>query len=120
MSRNKEIYGEDVEAFRPERFLENPAAPRRFNTANTREFGSPAFGFGRRVCPGEHLAEKTLFIMCSTILATLTISPALGVDGTVVLPEVDYTSGVIVHVKPFKCTIKPRYTKIVESLLIGA
>ena len=38
MSRNKEVFGEDVEVFRPERFLET----------ERRDPGKFIFGYGRR------------------------------------------------------------------------
>ncbi|KZO94968.1 cytochrome P450 [Calocera viscosa TUFC12733] len=119
MNRDISAYGPDVDRFRPERFLGRDPAPRGFSTSSTREFGSPAFGFGRRVCPGVHVADPSLFIVCSNILATMVISPVSGVDGRPLLPEIKYTSGVIVHAKPFQTCITPRSAKAVE-LINGA
>ncbi|EKM56472.1 uncharacterized protein PHACADRAFT_207702 [Phanerochaete carnosa HHB-10118-sp] len=68
------------------------------------------FGFGRRICPGLHLADASVFISCVMVLATFGITKTVE-NGTVVEPEVEYTSGTISHPKPFKCTIKPRSAK---------
>jgi len=116
MNRDPSAYGPDVNIFRPERFLGPDPAPRGFSTSNTQEFGSPAFGFGRRVCPGVHVAAPTLFIVCSNILATMNITPMTGKDGKPILPEVQYSSGVIVHPKPFECHIVPRSAKAAELI----
>jgi len=111
MSRDTSAYGPHVDAFRPERFLGANAAPRGLSTSSTQEFGSPVFGFGRRICPGMHVADPTLFINCSSILATMNITATIGKDGKPVLPDVHYTSGIIVHPKPFQCHIAPRSAK---------
>jgi len=116
MSRDASACGADVDSFRPERFLGLDPAPRGFSTANTQEFGSPIFGFGRRVCPGEHLAFPSLFILCSNILATMHISPVSDHEGRPILPEVQYTNGVVAHPKPFQCDITPRSAKAVDLI----
>ncbi|KZO94970.1 cytochrome P450 [Calocera viscosa TUFC12733] len=119
MTRDTSTYGPDVDSFRPERFLGPNPAPQGFSTSNTREFGSPLFGFGRRVCPGEHLAEASLFITCSNILAAMDISPVMGDDGMPLLPDMEYSSGVIVHPTPFKCNIRPRSPNAAELINRG-
>jgi len=116
MNREAATYGADVDAFRPDRFLGPDPAPRDFSTSNTREFGSPAFGFGRRVCPGQHFAFASLFILISNVLATMDIRPVLGPDGKPILPKVEFTSGVVAHPKPFKCSIAPRSEKAAELI----
>ncbi|KAJ6779214.1 cytochrome P450 [Mycena vulgaris] len=57
-------------AFDPTRFLA---------TSNEDAEMDPAricFGFGRRICPGKLLADTTLFLACSSILAVFNISKA--------------------------------------------
>lgn len=54
-----------------------------------------AFGFGRRVCPGMHFADGTIFAIIVTVLATCEILPAVDIDGQIILPEVAYTSGTV-------------------------
>lgn len=54
------------------------------------------FGFGRRVCPGMHLAEGTVFAIVSTALATCEILPALNANGDAIQATPTYTSGTIV------------------------
>jgi cytochrome P450 len=52
------------------------------------------FGFGRRVCPGEYLADAILWTAMTSILANYDILPEI--DGTTrepVVPEEKFTSG---------------------------
>ncbi|KAI0718536.1 CyP450 monooxygenase [Cerioporus squamosus] len=81
MSRHPKHYP-DPDVFKPERFLTAEGGP---NEAilHPREY---AFGFGRRICPGNHFAEATLFITCATILHALIIEPGLDNKGQPEMP----------------------------------
>lgn len=93
----------DPEVFRPERFLSAPG------NRLQRDPSKVTFGFGRRACPGEQLAENTIFIMATHILAVFDIAKAVRDDGTEVEPAVKYTiDGVVRNVDRFECSIKPR------------
>ncbi|KAI0360492.1 CyP450 monooxygenase [Trametes cingulata] len=89
--------------FQPERFLKdgklNP------DILDPAEF---AFGYGRRVCPGRHFAEASLFLIVSSVLHTLSVSAPLDENGNPVQLEGKMTSGVISYPEPFECVIKPR------------
>lgn len=74
----------EPEDFRPERFLET-SDPR------LKDFDLP-FGFGRRSCPGIHLALNSLFINISRILWAFDIKPVLDENGKNVLPGMRHTS----------------------------
>ncbi|KIK93558.1 hypothetical protein PAXRUDRAFT_144832 [Paxillus rubicundulus Ve08.2h10] len=96
------------DVFQPERFLgENPQPNPQ----------SICFGFGRRVCPGLHLAEASIFISVAMSLAALDISRHVE-DGVEVIPKFEVTGGTVSHPKPFKCRIAPRSTNA-EVLLRG-
>ncbi|KAI0753249.1 CyP450 monooxygenase [Daedaleopsis nitida] len=79
-SRDPKYYTEP-DKFMPERFLHNG----RVNTdiLNPREY---VFGFGRRICPGLHFAEATLFITFASILHTLNIKGKVDKHGRSTLP----------------------------------
>jgi hypothetical protein len=47
----------------------------------------------RRICPGMHLANSSVWIAIASILATLQISRAVGDDGNEVVPEIGFTYG---------------------------
>ncbi|KAJ3512342.1 hypothetical protein NLJ89_g3577 [Agrocybe chaxingu] len=83
--RDPEMFPEP-ECFRPERFIE---------TTNPRllQFDLP-FGFGRRSCPGIHLALNSLFINFARMLWAFDIKPALDQDGKEIIPDSEnYTNG---------------------------
>lgn len=66
------------DTFRPERFLET-------DDPRLKSFDL-CFGFGRRICPGMHLALNSLFINISRILWAFDITPVKGPDGKPILP----------------------------------
>ncbi|KAI0704552.1 cytochrome P450 [Earliella scabrosa] len=87
----------DPHAFVPERFLDSnpdnvPVDP-----------ASWAFGFGKRICPGKHLAENSLFILISTILAVFDIAPPASGE-----LKPGFAAGLVSYPLPFECSIKPR------------
>ncbi|KAK0492743.1 cytochrome P450 [Armillaria luteobubalina] len=76
-----------------------------------------AFGWGRRSCPGSHLAESTVFMAIAMTLATCNILPSVDTQGSDVLPSVMYSSGMVIHPKPFQCQIVPHSQEALELLL---
>ncbi|KIJ18483.1 hypothetical protein PAXINDRAFT_128630 [Paxillus involutus ATCC 200175] len=105
MLHDKETYP-DPEVFNPERFLGDNVQPDPRNVC---------FGWGRRVCPGHHLADASIFISVAMSLATLDISRHVE-DGIEVVPKHEVINGIVCHLKPFKCKITPR-SKTVQDLL---
>ncbi|EKM55886.1 uncharacterized protein PHACADRAFT_121872 [Phanerochaete carnosa HHB-10118-sp] len=105
----------DPEAFRPERFLMpestlNPAVPDPVE----------AFGFGRRICPGRHFAQATVFLYVTHILATVTITKPVDKLGNVVGPAREYTARLFSIPKPFKADIKPRFEGAEELIRLSS
>jgi len=95
--------------FKPERFLDNDGKD------PEREPRTICFGFGRRICPGIHLADASIWLSTVMSLAVFDISKIVenGVEHT---PEVDSSSGTISHPKPFKCCIRPRSAKAIALI----
>ncbi|KAK2467643.1 hypothetical protein APHAL10511_000498 [Amanita phalloides] len=103
-----EVYP-DPEKFRPERFVndgQNIPAPD----------PETAFGYGRRICPGRHLAKNELFIIIASVLASFNILPPVDGSGNPINAEVDQMNVFISYPNPFKCIIKPRSPKA-EALI---
>jgi hypothetical protein len=69
-----DVYPEP-EVFNPERFL-NPDGTLRDDPTL-----ASAFGFGKRVCPGKHLTDTTLFIFAATMLSVLQVKKGRNCEG---------------------------------------
>ncbi|KAJ7129052.1 cytochrome P450 [Mycena filopes] len=102
-----EVYPKPFD-FNPDRFLSasddpklNPD-PRRYT-----------FGFGRRVCPGQYLADDALFIAFVTTLAVFHIAP---VNPKRTASSVEYTSEIISHPKEVDCILTPRSQEALSLL----
>ncbi|KAI0057325.1 cytochrome P450 [Artomyces pyxidatus] len=93
----------DPDSFLPERFID---------TTNPRlkDFDLP-FGFGRRICPGMHLASNSLFINISRLLWGFDLLP----DGP--LPDTGaFTNGFNSWPLSFKCRFQPRDGRVTECI----
>lgn len=67
------------------------------------------FGAGRRICPGMHVAERSLFLGISRMLWAFDILPAIGPDGETVLPDQEkLTQGFVCMPELFPARIAPR------------
>ncbi|QRW13270.1 cytochrome P450 family protein [Ceratobasidium sp. AG-Ba] len=89
--------------FNPDRFLKQTPDP------DPRRF---VFGFGRRVCPGQHIANNGAFTMCAAFMSVFNIAA-----GAETMREVErngkdiwsmFTPSGPYEPKPFACTITPR------------
>ncbi|KAK4550436.1 hypothetical protein LTR36_000014 [Oleoguttula mirabilis] len=67
------------------------------------------FGAGRRICPGMHVAERSLFLAMSRILWAFDITPQQSSEGKPLLPEQDnLTQGFVCMPEEFPAKITPR------------
>src|SRR5712691_1428661 len=129
-----EIYP-DPEEFKPERFLDKAGSFRDDPTV------ALAFGAGRRICPGRHFVDVTLFIVAASVLSVFSVTKAKDENGHEIpmrVPMAD-RSGVVVlsfmifvherfskltarfsrHPEEFQCSITPR-DKVAEDLILAS
>jgi cytochrome P450 len=67
------------------------------------------FGAGRRICPGMHVAERSLFLGIARILWAFDILPKIGKDGKPILPDQEkLTQGFVCMPEMFAASIVPR------------
>ncbi|KAJ3567440.1 hypothetical protein NP233_g6373 [Leucocoprinus birnbaumii] len=105
----------DPKEFIPERFLKNDRELRD-DLPNPERFAS--FGFGRRICPGRHIAVSMLYITIASVLHLFDINPSLDHEGKPVEVKAEFLGDSIVsNPAPFKCEISPRKGKDVQGLL---
>ncbi|KAI0640914.1 cytochrome P450 [Trametes meyenii] len=112
MSRNSEFYP-DPEEFLPDRHLCTDLHTRNEDVPPPSTF---AFGFGRRVCPGKALADASLWLAITSIVAAFDIRPPLDADGKEMIPPAAFQTGFTSRPKPFNCRIVPRSEQIARMI----
>ncbi|EGO03193.1 hypothetical protein SERLA73DRAFT_69101 [Serpula lacrymans var. lacrymans S7.3] len=125
MLRDPDIY-ESPLSFDPVRFLPTTGTPTHPDIKGRTELniGSLPYGFGRRICPGMHLADSGVWLYVSTLLWAYHVS-MVDDDGSIVKDRAakwesaQFSSGAIQYPLPFKVKLVPR-SSAVESLLRNA
>ncbi|KAK7049872.1 hypothetical protein VNI00_005302 [Paramarasmius palmivorus] len=87
MTRDEDVYPEP-ESFVPERFMTKNG------TCNDDDL-SFIFGFGRRICPGRHLALASLWGAIASVLAVFDITKAKDENGNDVIFNVVYSDAMV-------------------------
>ncbi|KAI0060742.1 cytochrome P450 [Artomyces pyxidatus] len=103
-----EVYPDPMK-FDPDRLIASPGKPAQMDPFDV------CFGYGRRACPGNQLAQSIMYIFAASILSVFNIEK-VSINGVVQEPSHEFTSGVLVRPKPFKCILKPRSAKA-EALI---
>ncbi|KAN0109867.1 cytochrome P450 [Russula decolorans] len=107
-----ELYPEPEE-FKPERFLNKDGTVREDPAI------SLAFGIGKRICPGRHFVDASIFTVASSVLSVFNVTKAKDENGKEI--PVEATGFVLrrlfVHPDKFECSILPR-DKAAEDLIL--
>ncbi|KAI0040736.1 cytochrome P450 [Auriscalpium vulgare] len=101
--RDPEAYP-NPEKFAPERFLTDDGL---LHDDCDLEL-APAFGLGRRVCPGRHLADAIIFMTVASVLSAFDVSKAKDTDGVEIPIPGTYTGEMVSAPEPFRCSITVR------------
>lgn len=98
--------------FDPSRYLDRclPAADY-INCSDPYARDHFSYGAGRRICPGVHVAERSLYINISRVLWGFNISKKVGPDGKVIEPTQAMVRGFMSVPEEFECDILPRSEK---------
>ncbi|KAF8212691.1 cytochrome P450 [Mycena galopus ATCC 62051] len=107
MSLDENVYSNPT-SFNPERYLPDAGEPK---------FSTILFGFGRRICTGQHVADNSLWIAIASILATFKITNAVDENGKIIVPENTRTDGLVSHPNDMRCIISPR-SPAAEALIL--
>jgi hypothetical protein len=116
----------EPDVFKPERFLNSDG------TLRDDPILLSAFGFGKRICPGRHIVDATLFISVASLFSVLNIER--GREGGGGVSDYSYTGGIIRYCciswrelgetnspsscpNPFPCSFIPRDEKARELIL---
>ncbi|EGO23329.1 hypothetical protein SERLADRAFT_472311 [Serpula lacrymans var. lacrymans S7.9] len=109
MSRNEVKYSNPSD-FIPERFL---SADNKLNDDTV----PYAFGFGRRVCVGKHVADASVWASIVSLLAVFKFTKAKDNQGREINVEPHWTYGLTVRPASFACHIEPRSTGLDSKML---
>ncbi|KAI0298155.1 cytochrome P450 [Multifurca ochricompacta] len=116
-NHDREVFGDDAHEFRPERYL-NEKEELTLGPMEVNQEGHATYGFGRRACPGKHLANDALFIETARILWAMNLRRARDENGSELPLDtdsfVDY--GLVVRPKPFDCKFTPRFPEVPSIL----
>ncbi|CAN9182619.1 unnamed protein product [Alternaria alternata] len=93
MRHNEDLFDKPAE-FRPERWMGKSQS--QFNN----------FGYGRRICPGRHIARNSASIVVARLLWAFNIRTPSGEK--LVVEESMFTTGFVSAPKPFACIFEPR------------
>ncbi|KAF8885930.1 cytochrome P450 [Mucidula mucida] len=119
------VYGNIFSMTQDEAVFPNPDeySPERFlNTSNPTlvNFTTP-FGFGRRLCPGMHVALQADYIAIVRILWAFNVKAPVDESGNRILPNPnDFSSGLVIGPAPFKCIFSVRDANTAEIILQDA
>ena len=103
-----QVYTEP-DTFNPERWL-HPTLD-----VSLKDF--PNFGYGRRICPGQHIVSRSLFILACNITWACTITQARDSNGDLIaVPEYNYTSGINSQPEFFRFAVQERRAKRWETV----
>jgi cytochrome P450 len=87
-NRDRAVYGQDADEFRPERFLDERGELTSGPMDPSQE-GHSSYGFGRRNCVGKLLANESLFIDVARILWAVHIDRVRDESGKELLPDTE-------------------------------
>ncbi|OBT82019.1 hypothetical protein VE02_09813 [Pseudogymnoascus sp. 03VT05] len=113
---NPDIHPEP-DQFNPDRYLNYPLPAADYINipdANARDHFT--YGAGRRICPGIHVAEKSLYINIVRTLWGFNLRKKTGKDGKWIEPDMRMVRGFLSVPNPFKCEITPRSAKHAEVM----
>ncbi|VDC04579.1 unnamed protein product [Peniophora sp. CBMAI 1063] len=117
-NRDSAVYGNDADLFRPERHLDSEHGQLAPVHPATKNHGHVSFGFGRRNCVGQHVAEDTLFIAAATLLWAFEFSKArdeMGRERDIDTEGFD-ASGFTLRANHYDCSITPRFPEATSIL----
>ncbi|ESK85439.1 cytochrome p450 [Moniliophthora roreri MCA 2997] len=116
MNHDPATYGQDPDVFRPERFL-NEDGTHKESPSDTKNEGHYSFGFGRRICPGRHLASNSI-LSFAIVLWAAKLEPGKDAHGNEAPINIsnDQATGILSRVPAYHVSTKARFPEALEML----
>ncbi|EXJ71826.1 uncharacterized protein A1O5_04327 [Cladophialophora psammophila CBS 110553] len=103
---------QDPEAFEPLRYINDPLSTAEcVNASDPNDRDHYAYGAGRRICTGLHVAQNSLFINMARTLWAFNLKKAVDAQGKVIEPSTETEKGFLCVPVKFPCNIEPRSQK---------
>lgn len=103
---------EDPAAYNPDHYLDHPKlAPEYAMSADYESRDHYAYGAGRRICPGMHLAERTQWRFLAAILWAFEVRPVGNID-----LDHAFEDGFFHYPLPYKAEFVPRSEQHVQTI----
>lgn len=125
ITRDEDVFGEDVDDFIPERWLAEGSDNEHidacgFNTSALKDLPHTGFGFGRRICVGRLIARNQLFIQMARMLWSFDVEAGVVDEATGArhkVHDMDCTEGFVTLPKPFRSVMRPRGQWVRDAIL---
>ncbi|KAH6955729.1 cytochrome P450 [Ilyonectria sp. MPI-CAGE-AT-0026] len=106
-----EIYP-DPKTYNPERFLNfSLTTAEGINANDVTQRDHFGYGAGRRICPGIHVAQNSLFINMARVAWAFNITKARDSTNNIIEPATDWLPGLFSTPVKFKANLQPRSPK---------
>lgn len=110
--RDESVFGPKPDDFIPDRWLHEDG--------KTLRNLPQGFGYGRRTCPGRHVARNAIWIVVARLLWSFDIKAGLSETGEPIAVDPDACSyGVVMRALPFKASFNPRGPWVRQVLAKG-
>ncbi|KAJ5109067.1 hypothetical protein N7456_005742 [Penicillium angulare] len=110
IGREEAVFGSKPDEFIPERWLNDDGK-------TFRAIPTAAFGYGRRTCPGRHIARNVLWIVVAQLIWSFDIKAGVSETGEpIVVDSLASNDGPILRALPFKASFNPRGPWVRELL----
>lgn len=121
ITRDPSTFGPDADEFVPERWLADPswghcgpgdtkARPKSDGASSLRDMPSTGFGFGRRICTGQHIARNELWMQVAVLLWAFNLDGAVdpGSGERIEVDPMAMAESLVIRPLPFNAIFKPR------------
>lgn len=121
ITREEAVFGPDVEEFLPERWLTFGSSGEKESTSIAlKDLPTVGFGYGRRICPGRHVARNSLWISIAKLLWAFDFGPPFSEAGDrMAIDSLASTDGLVVKPLPFRVLVRPRGQWVRDIVLNG-